>query len=415
VVVSTGLFESQVGFDFYQFWGVPVAHARVPGGPNPYVATEQYAAVLNALVDESSSTRLRLVNSFRRALQPLATPFFYASFAWLPAGYDRALAIFVVLQHAATAAAVCLLARTRGLAWLPALALAALVELTFNPFVQDVKVGNVNAFQLLAMALLLTACRKALDRPSRAWDAALGAAAAALVLFKPNTPWIALAVVAHIAAARGSKGLLAALAGAAAACVAAIAAGAAYLDGLHAWPDWFAYARRMEGAGTLTEGNLSLTTLVAHGAPALGTGGAVLMVTALAAIAALAAASEMGRRMDLAVHALKEVARDPGLMLSCAIVLTFATFPLVWPHYHLWALLPISWGFRREARWDAATLGVIACYAGFSRPVVQGLSAAGMVSVTLLVVVFSWVALVPAILAAFSRCRTHTPGTLARA
>ena len=36
--------------------------------------------------------------------------------------------------------------------------LGLLVDLTFNPFVQDVKYGNVSSFQLLYMAAMLTAC-----------------------------------------------------------------------------------------------------------------------------------------------------------------------------------------------------------------------------------------------------------------
>lgn len=39
------------------------------------------------------------------------------------------------------------------------------------------------------------------------------------------------------------------------------------------------------------------------------------------------------------------------------VLFTFATSQLVWPHYHLFALIPIFWLVRTDGKLDMATLG----------------------------------------------------------
>ena len=396
-LVDAWLFRSQVGFDFYQFWGIALAHAQLPGG-NPYASPEPYASVLNAMGAGSPSARLHMMNGFRPSLQPLGTPFFYPWFAVLPRSYDAALGVFGVLQHVAVAGAALLLWRARRLTVASALLAAALAELTFNPFVQDVKLGNVNSLQLLAMAAMVCTSVANLERRSVPLDFALGALAVALVAFKPNTPWIALALAVHVTAARGLRGLGGVAAGGGIAGLAALALGAAYFGGWNAWTDWLAYARRIEGGGTLSEGNLSLALMVAHGPGAQRMVQGVCLVLALFAAAAFAVASAMGSRRDAVMPALCKAARDPGFAISCAVVLTFATYPLVWAHYHVWALLPMLWLVRAPAKWNGTTLAIIFSYAAFSRPVLQLCAAVDATQVLALLVTFAWLPLVAALL-----------------
>jgi hypothetical protein len=84
-------------------------------------------------------------------------------------------------------------------------------------------------------------------------------------------------------------------------------------------------------------------------------------------------------------------------VLSVGVLLTFATSPMVWPHYHVFALIPIFWLFRRHGRWDAGTWGALICLVGWSRPVLETLAESGHPGPALALVVFTWVALLPGV------------------
>jgi hypothetical protein len=400
VTKATELFPGQVGMDFYQFWGVPAAKQLSTLRDSPYADRDAYARVLNELSDASTSARLRMVNGMRRTLQPLGTPFFYASFSALPVDYERAHVIYAILQHLAAGLAVFLLARLRGCGVWTSVAIAAVVELTFNPFVQDVKVGNVNSLQLLFLAMLLHVAVRRRYSGNDLVDGLFLGSIALFLAFKPNTPWIALSLAIHYAVAHGRRRFLYATGVSAVMGLLAFLVGILYFGDPRVWWDWLQYARNMEGAGTLQQGNLSITSLLAQGSPAIGAAGFALLVAALLSIALFMALTRHadalagGRR-----EALRQAWSDPWFAVSVGVVFTFATYPLVWPHYHLLALVPMFWLFRRNGRWDWATGCVVASYAGFSRPALHFVSEQGLIGASLVMVLFSWAVLLPALFA----------------
>src|ERR1700682_2261955 len=79
-IKTTDAFPYQFGIDFYQFWGVPVAHKVLVSKASPYVDPSGYAQALNQMADASDSAKLHHANRFRRSLEPMATPFLYAWF-----------------------------------------------------------------------------------------------------------------------------------------------------------------------------------------------------------------------------------------------------------------------------------------------------------------------------------------------
>ncbi len=213
----------QFGMDFYQIWGVPAAHRIV--GESPFRDAPGYAQALNPVADASSEASLKRANRlYRDTLVPMATPLLDASFSWLPEDYDTARFTHLARLYLAAAAAVFLLARLRGIpAWL-ALTVALLVELTFNPFAQDLRVGNVNSLQLLFIAAMLWLAIR--GSPGRR-----GLVLPALVLFaafKPNTVWIAAALAQQFALTRPRMEIVRGM-------VLAVAAGLAAF----AWTAWF--------------------------------------------------------------------------------------------------------------------------------------------------------------------------------
>ena len=353
-------FPFQLGIDFYQFWGVPIAH-RSAVATSPYLDPPRYEQALNSLADASDNAKLKHANGFRRNLETMATPFFYSAFAFEPGDYETAQALHTFLLYIALGIGVLLLASLRGITFWPALCLALAIELTFNPFLQDLKVGNVGSLQFLYMAAMLYIAAKGLY-PKSPWLESLYIGSLALfVLFKPNTPWIALAFASHYWIVRGTRRFAMGVAAAAVASVIAFVCGAAFFGDAHAWIDWLRFTQGMNGGSlirTLEEGNLSPAMLLEQRTMAFGLIQYALMISAWMALAFVLAMTSMGRRTQELVPAARRCLEDPWLALSIGVMFTFATAPLVWPHYHVFALIPMVAYFRpREQPLRAALIG----------------------------------------------------------
>jgi hypothetical protein len=372
---------TQVGIDFYHLWGVPMGQRASAAPLSPYAQTSEYAALLNVLADNSADPALRLANRFKRDIAPTGTPLFYAAFGFLPDDYGAAHLLFAVLQHLAGAAAVFLLARLRGAAPWPALCVALAVELTFNPFVQDVKWGNATAFQLLFLAGCLHASLSGALARGRAHFLFL-AALAMFVLFKPNTVWIAAMLALHYAVLRGARDTLVAAAIALPAAALAWGLGAWYFHDAAIWNEWLAYARGGSLVYRFEEGNQSWPMLFAQLSPSRSAAAYSLLISALVAVALVA----RGRAW----------LRDAWAAAAVGVLFTLAASPLVWPYYHLFALIPMAWLFRARGRWDGPTWCVVASYAALSSPVLALLLAADQLAALRLIMFLSWLPLVPA-------------------
>lgn len=390
-------FPTQAGIDFYHLWGVPMGQRASAQPLSPYAETVRYAQLLNVLADNSTSEALRTANRFKREIAPTGTPLFYATFAFLPDDYGTAHLLFAALQYIAGATAIFLLARLRGVAPWPSACIALAIELTFNPFVQDVKWGNATAFQLLFIAACLYGAVHAMFA-RRPWADRLFLPALALfVLFKPNTLWIAAALALHYAAIRGARNTLIGAAAALPAGLLAWSASAAYFGNAAIWNEWLAYARGGSLAYRFEEGNQSWPMLLAQIAPAHGAWGYGLLVSAFA-IVVLAAVLLRDRNTADLVPRARAVFSDPWAAVSTGVLFTLASSPLVWPYYHLFALLPIFWLVRTHGRWDGPSWCAVATYAALSSPVLALLIAAEQLAALRLLMFLSWLPLVPAVL-----------------
>ena len=406
-------FPTQAGIDFYHLWGVPMGQRAAAAPISPYAATGEYAALLNTIADHSPSEALRNANRFKREIAPTGTPLFYAAFAFLPDDYGAAHVLFAVLQYTAGAAAVYLLARLRGASRAAALCVAFAVELTFNPFVQDVKWGNATAFQLLFIAGCLNASARGwLDRHGWA-DRLFLPALAAFVMFKPNTIWIAAALALHYGALRGLRGAIVGAAIAVPAAAIAWGAGAWYFRDAAIWNEWLAYVRGGALAYRFEEGNQSWPMLFAQLSPMRGANEYALLVSLLGA-AMTSALLLHGGAQGFARRG-RALFADPWAAASIGVLFTLAASPLVWPYYHLFALVPMAWLFRAEGRWDVASACAIAAYAALSSPVLAALLAAQQLVALRLLMFMSWLPLVPAAglraRAILARARSTTAAT----
>lgn len=406
VVSAIDVFPHQQGIDFYQFWGVPLAREAGRLDETPYVDQAPYARVLNAMADASADAKFRDANRLRRSLEPMATPFLYAVFSVFGADYEAAQRIYTLVLYAAAALAAFVLARLRGLdAWMAACA-ALLVLLTFNPLAQDVRSGNVNSLQLAVLALLVAVSARRRFTGNDAIDGLYLGALALLVLFKPNTPWIALAMGLHYLAVRGARALTIGAVEAALLSAAAVAIGAWRFGGFHAWPEWLALARGMDGSGMVLpfeRGNLSLALVVSRLSPVFGPLGWGLALAAALCLALVLAFTQRGRRGERLLPAARAAFANPWFAASVGIVFTFAASPLVWPHYHVLALIPIAWLLWPDRPCRRCTAGAAACYLVLSRAAIDPLVSVQAFSVLQVLSLLSWAALLPGLLAHASR------------
>ena len=402
------VFPHQQGIDFYQFWGVPLAREAGRLDATPYVDQAPYARVLNQMAEASADAKFRDANRLRRSLEPMATPFLYAVFSLFGTGYEAAQRIYTVILYAAAAIAGFALARLRGVdPWMAACA-ALLVLLTFNPLAQDVRSGNVNSLQLVVLTALVAVSARRWFTGNDAIDGLYVGMLALLVLFKPNTPWIALALGLHYLAARGLRAFAVGAVEAALLGAAAIAIGAWRLGGWHAWPEWLALARGMDGSAMVLpfeRGNLSLAFVVSRLSPVFGPFGWGLVLVTVLSLGLVLAFSAMGRRGDRLMPTARRAFADPWFAASVGIVFTFAASPLVWPHYHLLALIPIAWLLWPDFPCARCTWGAAACYLVLSRAVIDPLVSAQAFSALQALSLLSWIALLPGLLAHAARLR----------
>jgi hypothetical protein len=396
---ALGAFPRQSGIDFYQFWGVPLARESANLQATPYTDGHAYAQVLNAIADASASAKLRDANRQRRSLEPMATPFLYAAFAGFPADYERAQALFAVIQYAAAWAGVFILARLRSAPPWPAACIAFFVLLTFNPFAQDVRVGNVNSLQLLALAVLVGISSRQRFTGHDWIDGLFVGFLALLVAFKPNTPWIAAALAIHFLLVRGARAFVIATAEAMLLGVSAFAIGAWYMGGPHAWLEWLDLARGMDGSAMAfpyERGNLSLAMLLGGTPAPLGSTGCGI-VLAFALAIALAVALSGGGRTKAVGAAARRAFSDPWFAASVGILFTFATSPLVWPHYHMMLLVPIAWLLTRAGSCRACAWGAALCFIVLSRAVIDPLVWMRLFELLQALTLLSWAALLPGV------------------
>jgi hypothetical protein len=283
---------------------------------------------------------------------------------------------------------------------------------TFRPFFFDAAVGNVNSLQLAFLTAVTGLALRAASRPSRPADALYLAVLAPFVAFKPNTPWIAVAMALQQGAALGARRLAAGIAAGAILGAAAVAIGMAYFGDSGVWGEWLRLVRGLDGSGlqlTLEQGNLSIAMWLAdHHVMGLGVAAWGLLLGALL-LAGVAAALVAGAGLDRAA-AGRAIAADPWLAMSLGILLTFATSPLVWPHYGVLLLLPIAWLLRPSVAGRLGVAGACATYLLSTTPVVDALLRAGQGGLARGAMVLAWVALVPGLFAhVLERARQARP------
>jgi len=414
---SVTFYPEHLSMDLYHPWGISLAQERFGGAANPYAQTERYGTFLDGVARASDSNALHWAGSFwqyrtSRGVEPTGTPFYYASQAWVPIDFDEVHLMYTLACFAAVMLAVFLLARLRGAPLLPALCIVMLVIDNYNPFIQDVRVGNVNSLQLLVLTAMVAAGQKHLYDRNAWFDRAYLAILAVFLVWKPNTIFIAAALAVHYLVVRGVRRFAIGTAIAIPAALAAVAIGAWYFGSPAAWTDWLRYTQGANG-GTLVYSlvryNTALPVLLAERAGAYGPTGYAVLLGGAFAVALLVCASSLGRETGRVVPAFRAWFADPWVAASIGALAMFIASPLMWPHYFVFALIPLAWLARPEKPLDAAVACAILSYALFSRLTLGPLVMGDMGRLAYSVMFFSWVPLLPVALVRLARIARDVP------
>jgi hypothetical protein len=245
------------------------------------------------------------------------------------------------------------------------------------------------------MALALWACLAQAFERRPAIDLGFLAALAVFVMFKPNTIWIAAAFAWHYAVLRGARRTAIGAAFALVAAAGAWACGAAYFGNAAIWSEWLAYARGGSLVYGFQEGNQSWPMFLAQVAPYHGVLAYSILVTAAGALAAAVLLMRDGGPGTLMARGCG-LSRDAWAMASLGVLCTLAASPLVWPYYHLFALVPIAWLLLGEGKWDGASWCAVATYVALSSPLLALLVAFEQFVALRLLMFLSWLPLVAA-------------------
>jgi hypothetical protein len=418
------------GIDFYHFWLPAQARAASPTPlHSPYAESAQYAAVINARADALwarfgvprqaveqvaaalaapqpsdhtqallanamrglgpaqqrelvDANRFLLANLRRRAIDLTAPPLLYAMFAFLPAGYDRATALYGMLQLLCVVLGTALIWRAAGGATGAGVLVALALLAVFTPLKDDLQVGNFNCLHLalLALPLALTAKLRA-ERGRTTWAALCLSLLALYVLLKPNLALLGAGVAAHVVATTPARAAARALAVAAAVAAALLLWPCLYFDSFAVWNDWLAYVGGDPGklAYDLEKFNVSWPLHCAR-----WFGGTALVYSLLGGTALLLAAAlvlrHARRAAGLGWRACARAAlATPFAPASLGLVVTLAISPLVWSHYTLALVVPVAWLLSRRARIDLDSwlLAIAAVLYGLSY--LAGLQGLGLV------------------------------------
>jgi hypothetical protein len=299
-----------------------------PPGTEDRASREQIAASLTAPGDAS-------VLGYR-GLHVVHSPVLLAVFsAFRSDDFERDYRIYLAASLACFVGAAVLMGMLVGFSLPVSLLTAAALALVLECVSSDLRVGNVNSFQLASVAAFL-----ALERRQVSWaDVAGGGVLTLAVAFKPNVALIAVAVALAWVGDRRWRKLAGTAAGAAAATVVALAFPPLLVPAAP-WAGWVGMLPEvLDGVLPIQAGNFGLAALIAE-----GTGhdvsrvllGIALLLLAIASLRPLWSAAGPSRNRTLAA-----VAAGAALLLVSG--------RLVWIHYVVLATPAILLALRMLA------------------------------------------------------------------
>jgi hypothetical protein len=336
------------GIDYYQFWLVGQGESRthIENIYSPEGREILLQVGKEILAETPQARRLAAAVDYRRNIETFSTPFLYLAVRSISRGvYGADLKLFQGLGLACVGLAVVLLCRMSRYDWTTTLLILLMLLLCSDPLVTNAQVGNVNGFQLAAIALYAWLLR---GPPSIVRQAIAGVLMGALIMFKPTLGLVFPFVCIGWVAERQWHRLLVQCVAVAAGVSLAVVSSSFFLGSPGAWMDWLAALPNLEEARerSVRLGNFCLSRLASElGAPDLSS--PLLVVTVLATASVIWLASHQRRGVPVGERAISpgsdwvpsEDREYLAVALGCAI--SVVALRLVWMHYYL-LLTPLA-------------------------------------------------------------------------
>ncbi|HEY0156843.1 MAG TPA: glycosyltransferase 87 family protein [Thermoanaerobaculia bacterium] len=313
LVVTWRQNERAAGLDFYIYF----VNSQLPGRAD---VENIYDAGVQSRIGEEyyeraqrGTSELRKYDAQRRRfVDSVSSPFLYTTLAWVSRDYEFALLQDHVLLLTAFVVGFLLLARRVGLSWPSSLFLLAALLLWYRGFEADLRVGNVNSLQLLALS-------GALVSP----PLVAGAICGMLILFKPNLILVPVLLAVSRAATRDWPRLKREVLGGAIGAAIALVAAAINYGTLKIWLQWLARANEFyHRLPTRTERNVTPALALFHEYGAWPSYALAALLTAVTVIAIWRAKR-----------------RDDVLVIGLAIMIYLLSATVVWLHYMVLVLV----------------------------------------------------------------------------
>jgi glycosyl transferase family 87 len=323
--------------DFLTFWSVPQALNR-QSIPNIYTLEGQRtlaSATVNLARSSSASdlqrrTTAAVLELYNGRIDTTASPLLYSLIGVLSSGnYLTDQKRFLFACMSAFVLSILVLARLLKFSLLETVLFLLFLFWNYEPFLSDIRVGNVNELQLFALVLFIFFMAR--SRPFSA-----GFIVGASTTFKPTALLVlVLAFIASVAD-KDFRSVLRLFLGSFVAAVSLVALSAVYFGNSAMWLDFLhSLPNTLQGSHySLESGNLSLAALLFGAATSRAVIVPIVLVSVLCwLLFSTTGHVNQGRADRFRLHTAFCVA-------GCGSAITLLSSPLVWLHYYL-LLLPL--------------------------------------------------------------------------
>lgn len=328
--------EETPGLDYYVAW---VAADAVKNDNENYIydPASVYKLPLqyrNKADEAKDAPRLKRIAAYKKEMSFTATPFLYWVTAKIAVGvYETDLTIWHALSLFMLAAFIIVACRLLGYSAATTLAIFLPVVVWFVPLHSDLRVGNVNSFQLGMVGLAMWLQSRSNNSK---YLFAAGVVIGLLVMFKPNLAPVGLILAGGWLLRHQYSRLITGIAGMLTGTLAAILVSSWWLGKSSAWFDWLNVISGTVGAAPTKGGNYSVMRQLTSGLSPTGQ-----LLLALFLVSAVLALFWWGRRRQSKLSTNTEIQStdsqllEDTVLIAMGCVIALMASSLVWIHYYL--------------------------------------------------------------------------------
>jgi hypothetical protein len=347
--------EETAGLDYYVAW---VAADAVKNDNKNYIydpaSVYKLPAQYRNKADEAKDApRQKQIAAHIKDMYFTATPFLYWVTATVAVGnYEADLTVWHALSLLMLAAFFIVVCRILGYSVTTTLAIFLPLVVWFIPLHSDLRVANVNSFQLGMVGLAMWLQSRASNSK---YLFAAGMVIGLIVMFKPNLAPIGLVLAGGWLLRHQYSHLITGVSGMLAGALAAILVSSWWLGTSSAWLDWLKVISGFLGAAPKISGNYSVMQKLTGGLSPAGQ-----LVLTLLLISAALALFWWGRRRQSALSTTPENQStetqplEDTLLIAMGCIIALMASSLVWIHYYL-LTIPLMLFMLRP--WDGKEQG----------------------------------------------------------